>query len=178
MLVSAASRRRTPCPKEKNDERNSQNNAADDDERSGIGRRDPEVREKRRDDTGEPHPAGPSGGRADNNRRRDKEAEREHRLTMGDAVGGEGVNGHRTRYQCDEREDAEKRLAILQQRGLAGIEIRLDRANRRYRGRGVYLADLGSDRVAERERIARCTNDERHDRAPTFERGALLGRLL
>ena len=160
MLVSAASRRRTPCPKEKNDERNTQNNAADDDERSGIGRRDPEVREKRRDDTGDPHPADPSRRRSDDDRRHDEEAEREHRLTMGDAVGGEGANGHRTRYQCDEREDAEKRLAILQQRGLTGIELRLDGANRRHGGCVIDLADPRSDRIAERERIARRTNDK------------------
>ncbi len=47
----------------------------------------------------------------------DEEAEREHRLTLGDAVGGEGVDAHGTRDQRDERENAEERRGILQQRG-------------------------------------------------------------
>ena len=73
---------------------------------------------------------------------------------MGDAVGSEGVDAQGTRDQRDEREDAEKRLAILQQRGLTGVEIRLDRANRRDRGRGIDFGDLRSDGVGERARIA------------------------
>ena len=103
---------------------------------------------------GEPHPADPSRSRSADDRRHDEEADREHRLTMGNAVGGERVDAHGTRDQRDEREDAEQRLAILQQRGLTGVEIRLDGANRRDRGRGIDLGNLRSDGVGERARIA------------------------
>src|SRR4029079_11372144 len=126
MIVRAhVSRRRTARSDEKNDECNRHENAAGDDERHGICRRDLEVGEKRLDDASDPHPADPSYSGSDDDCCHDEDADGERRLTMGDAVGGEGVDGHRTRYQRDEREDAEKRLAILQQRGLAGIEIRL-----------------------------------------------------
>ena len=119
-----------------------------------------------------------SHSRADDDGRNGAEHQREHRTTLRDAVRGEAVNSRGARDQRDEREDAEERGGKLQQPDLAGIEVRLDRADRRHGRRHVDLADERPDGVAERERIARRADDERHHRAPALERGALLGRLL
>ena len=73
---------------------------------------------------------------------------------MRNAVGSKRVDAQGTRDQRNEREDADQCLAILQQRGLTGVEIRLDGANRRDRGRGIDFGNLGSNGVGERARIA------------------------
>src|SRR3954466_14291361 len=157
---SCCTPRQTARSGEKNDECRRHENAAGDDERHRICRRDLEVGKKRLDGASDPHPADPSSSGSDDDRRHDEQAEREHRLTMGDAVGGEGVDADRTRDEGNERDDAENRLAVLQEGGLTGIEVRLDSANRRHWGGGIDLADLRSDGIAEPERIARRANDK------------------